>query len=161
MQENIDIIKELLQGAKVNGIYAGNKYFHSVEKMLEDYKKLDEDNNDLRRLYRRTAVKLKEKGHEELAGYFLAQINEVPTFVVEDDIDYYSEYHRLLRENQMLRGQLNDAFDRGFIHISTIQKKIDEIKSTSSQINGDYFMMNYKIDVLQEILDERNKNYGA
>lgn len=35
-----------------------------------------------------------------------------------------------------------------------IREKIEEIKMTSSQINGDYFMKNYQIEVLQELLEE-------
>lgn len=68
---------------------------------------LDKDNNDLRMLYRRTAIKLKENGKEELADYFLAQINEIPTFTVEDDIDYYSEYYRLKARNKELEKEIN------------------------------------------------------
>ena len=77
----------------------GNWYWDdgvdAIENLIKGYRELDKDNNDLRRLYRRTAVKLKEKGHEEVAGYFLAQINEVPTFTIEDDIDYYAEYYKM------------------------------------------------------------------
>lgn len=63
--------------------------------LREQVKQLDKTNNDLRLLYRRTANKLLENGKEELAGYFLAQINEVPTFTIDDDIDYYTEYYKL------------------------------------------------------------------
>ncbi len=66
-----------------------------LRKEIENLKELDKTNNDLRLLYRRTANKLLENGKDELAGYFLAQINEVPTFTVDDDIDYYKEYYKL------------------------------------------------------------------
>lgn len=74
----------------------------SLRNLLKVYKEKDKDNNDLRRLYRRTATKLRENGKEELANYFLAQINEVPTFVVDDDIDYYTEYYKLKEKNKEL-----------------------------------------------------------
>jgi transcriptional accessory protein Tex/SPT6 len=82
-----------------------------LRNLIKAYKEKDKDNNDLRRLYRRTAIKLKENGKEELADYFLAQINEVPTFTVEDDIDYYSEYHRLKEENEILKNVVSEIFN--------------------------------------------------
>ena len=77
-----------------------------IDKVLKKLRELDKDNNDLRLLYRKTAKKLMENGKEELADYFLAQINEVPTFVVDDDIDYYDEYHKLLRVTDKMAEQL-------------------------------------------------------
>jgi hypothetical protein len=59
-------------------------------------------------------------------------------------------------ENLVLRQlDINKWREKEFIHKSAIKDKIYEIKSTSSQINGDYFMNNYKIEVLQELLEER------
>lgn len=34
LEENIEIVKELLEGAKSNNIYEENKYFKSIEKLL-------------------------------------------------------------------------------------------------------------------------------
>lgn len=172
MEEYVNIIEKFINVCNEDlyteiSIKCDGHTRNAIENLLDGYKELDKDNNDLRRLYRRTAIKLKEKGHEELADYFLAQINEVPTFVVEDDIDYYSEYHRLLKENQMLRGQLNDAFDRGFIHKSVIQNKKKELEYQTLYINGitdktetqiaSLGALIGKIQVLQELLEERNK----
>ena len=78
----------------------------AIENIIERNETLDKDNNDLRRLYRRTAAKLKENGKDELAYYFLAQIDETPTFTVEDDIDYYKEYHNLLKRNKELEEEI-------------------------------------------------------
>lgn len=58
--------------------------------------KLEKTNNELRLLYRRTANKLLENGNDEMARYFLAQINEVPTFTVDTTVDYYEEYHKII-----------------------------------------------------------------
>ena len=69
---------------------------------------------------------------------------------------YKIEKLKNVLDEQSLKEALEEM-EKEYVPISVIQNKIDEIKSTSSQINGDYFMMNYKIDVLQEILNERNE----
>ena len=93
-EQSLEILKQLAETQDCS-IHWNSEYNIALDEVIQKLKELDKDNNDLRRLYRRTAIKLEEKGYEELAGYFLAQINEVPTFVVEDDIDYYEEYHKL------------------------------------------------------------------
>ena len=45
--------------------------------------------------------------------------------------------------------------EKNYISKDTIRDKINEIEMTSSQINGDYFMNNYKIQVLKELLGEK------
>lgn len=96
----------------IDCINAINDIISEYEKQIkindENYKKLanlDKTNNDLRLLYRRTANKLMENGKDEVARYFLAQIQEVPTFTVDSDIDYYEEYHKLQKENELLKFQ--------------------------------------------------------
>lgn len=63
-----------------------------------DYKarcgQLEKENNELRLIYRRTYKKLFENGHDELANYFMAQINDCPTFTVET-VDWYEECKKL------------------------------------------------------------------
>jgi len=70
-----------------------------VDKLQKDMQKeitrLNKENNDLRELYQRTYKHLYEIGNEELARYFLAQIDECPTFYVEPIVDYYEESRRL------------------------------------------------------------------
>lgn len=56
----------------------------SIEKILKNNEELIQDNLNLRDLYRRTALHLKEKGKDDLADYFLAQINEIPTMGTMD-----------------------------------------------------------------------------
>lgn len=115
IEEDIELLKSLDT--------TGDKEFtQAIKNILRELSNLDKTNNDLRLLYRRTAKKLQENGKQELAEYFLAQIDEVPTFVVDDDIDYYKEYHKqkeriteLEAENHIQRSQLMSAFDRGFI----------------------------------------------
>lgn len=116
---NIEEDIELLKSLDTTG---DKELTQAIKNILRELSNLDKTNNDLRLLYRRTAKKLQENGKEELAEYFLAQIDEVPTFVVDDDIDYYKEYHEqkeriteLEAENHIQRSQLMTAFDRGFI----------------------------------------------
>ena len=122
IEEDINILKEFINDYKIAEEIVDENLINAIENILRELSNLDKTNNDLRLLYRRTAKKLQENGKEELAGYFLAQIDEVPTFVVDDDIDYYKEYHKqkeriteLEAENRIQRSQLMSAFDRGFI----------------------------------------------
>lgn len=94
----------------IDCINAINDIISEYEKQIkindENYKKLEEldkTNNDLRLLYRRTANKLMDNGKDEMARYFFAQIEEVPTFTVDEDIDYYEEYYKLQKENEDLK----------------------------------------------------------
>ncbi len=115
IEEDIELLKNL-------DTTSDKEFTQTIKNILRELSNLDKTNNDLRLLYRRTAKKLQENGKQELAEYFLAQIDEVPTFVVDDDIDYYKEYHKqkeriteLEAENHIQRSQLMSAFDRGFI----------------------------------------------
>lgn len=84
-------------------------YFQqAIDKVVSEYKRLDEENNDLRKLYRRTAEKLQDNGKDELARYFLAQINECPTFTVDSDIDYYEGYYSLKAKIEKIRNILKE-----------------------------------------------------
>ena len=84
-------------------------YFQqAIDKVVSEYKRLDEENNDLRKLYRRTAEKLKDNGKDELTRYFLAQINEVPTFTVDSDIDYYEGYYNFKAKIEKIRNILKE-----------------------------------------------------
>lgn len=84
-------------------------YFQqAIDKIVSEYKRLDEENNDLRKLYRRTAEKLQDNGKDELARYFLAQINECPTFTVDSDIDYYEGYYSLKAKIEKIRNILKE-----------------------------------------------------
>lgn len=83
-------------------------FIQAIDKVVSEYKRLDEENNDLRKLYRRTAEKLQYNGKDELARYFLAQINECPTFTVNSDIDYYEGYYSLKAKIEKIRNILKE-----------------------------------------------------
>lgn len=152
---NIEEDIELLKSLDTTG---DTELTQAIKNILRELNNLDKTNNDLRLLYRRTAKKLQEKGKEELAGYFLAQIDEVPTFVVDDDIDYYKEYHKqkeriteLEAENHVQRSQLMTAFDRGFIS----KKKIQEILDKAEVM--DYYTLPDVINDLEKVLNLESK----
>ena len=67
----------------------------------------------------------------------------------------------LEEEGDLYRSQVNSAFDRGFIHISLIKEKIEELKKQEKEelkgMKGQdrYFVKQiyqYKIQVLEELL---------
>lgn len=104
IRDSIDIINNML--VQHSSLDFGEKDYTDIlneeerlalQNLISSYEKENKDNNDLRKLYRRTAEKLAENNKRELADYFLAQIDEVPTFTVDESIDYYSEYYRLLK----------------------------------------------------------------
>lgn len=82
----------LQENQSLNAEYERNKKEREMQQEIERLKK---ENNDLRKLYQRTYKHLFEKGNDELARYFQAQIDECPTFYVEPIIDYYEETKRL------------------------------------------------------------------
>lgn len=60
---------------------------NAIETVLQELKNKTEDNLQLINLYKKTAKKLRENGKDELADYFLAQIDAIPTFSVESSYD--------------------------------------------------------------------------
>jgi len=72
----------------------------------EEIRTLKKENNDLRKIYRNTYKHLFEIGSEELARYFMAQIDDCPTFYVEPIVDYYEENQRLNNVLNELEGDL-------------------------------------------------------
>lgn len=134
MNEDIKILERFLKSCdedldteiciKTNGLIK-----NSIENIVKAYKQKDKDNKDLRRLYRRTAEKLTENGKEELADYFLAQINEVPTFTINDDIDYYTEYYKFINGEIFSVKQLEyieENQKKYFINKKTVKEKIEK-----------------------------------
>lgn len=154
MEENIKIIEEFIEAVEEE--YEVVREKQSFEKFIKAYKQKDKENNDLRRLYRRTAEKLRENGKEELADYFLAQINEVPTFTVDDDIDYYEEYYKLLSRNKELEeenGKLKE-------HCKTLTKEKQEL-TTLALDSIPKSLVEEKIEELDKLIIETQKELGS
>lgn len=176
MEEDIMILESECYYLEELGYLRENNHFirfnQALKNLIKRYKELDKDNNDLRRLYRRTAVKLKEKGHEEVAGYFLAQINEVPTFTIEDDIDYYTEYYKMktkIRETEenlkiatamLTKGQYpeknkgDNDFNKQFIPKSKIKEIFDRLNISDIEPWSTYKVNGQILFDLQELMEE-------
>lgn len=163
--KDIEILENLLEEGFEAMCYPEAQ---AIKHLIKAYKEKDKDNNDLRRLYRRTAIKLKENEKEKLADYFLAQINEVPTFVVDDDIDYYEEYYKLRamnksleKENKTLKNVVSEIFNSEdvidkYIPVSLVEEKIEELKEDIKKGKTRYpYILEHKIEVLQELLERR------
>lgn len=179
MEEDIKILEDKLKlNVATKFDWFGEKEFQALENIIKEYKQKDKDNNDLRKLYRRTAAKLRENGKEELADYFLAQINEVPTFTVDDDIDYYEEYYKQKEKIKELEGMLKnrikytnelekDLFENCANYViskSKIKEKLKEIEKQEVQelkgLKGQdrYYIKQkfiYKKSILEELLEEK------
>lgn len=96
------------------------------------------------------------------------ELDEKFRYAVPDDmIDelYVSKklYEQLKEENQTQRKQLNDAFDRGWIHKDKIKKKKEQLikeadyKTADNPAGRVHFHkepVDYQIEALQELLEE-------
>lgn len=60
IEEDIEIVKELLKGAKEYGQYNGNQYFYSIENILSDYTRQKQINEEHRKINRRIKRKSKK-----------------------------------------------------------------------------------------------------
>ena len=101
----IERLNELVKGLREERDYLFNK---TTTESNYEIERLQKENNDLRKLYQRTYKHLFEKGNDELARYFQAQIDECPTFYVEPIIDYYKETERLKSIIKEVREYLTD-----------------------------------------------------
>lgn len=173
MKEDIETLEELIDEYKSCAVIGldmqvdvtfREKQYRALEHLIKAYKEKDKDNNDLRRLYRRTAVKLRENGKEELADYFLAQINEVPTFTVDDDIDYYTEYYKLKEENEDLKNLANNKkwispcyVAQNYIPVSLVEEKIEELNRKIKYEDNEKVIiwLHKQRKILQELLEKR------
>lgn len=126
------------------------------KEISKDYEKeierLNKENNDLRRIYKNTYNKLFEKGNDELARYFQAQIDDCPTFYVEPIIDYYEETKRLnniINEfdkwlgEELKDGNLQNSYYGGMCwksvkaqYMERIIEKLQELKGAKKQNDG-------------------------
>ena len=96
--------------------------------------------------YLEKRIKNSRRIFEEVGTYTF--LDEEIMTIIEELIEGYKTY----------RGQLNGAFDRGFIPISVIQNKIDEIETSMNKARPfDLSYIEYcedRIEVLQELIEE-------
>ena len=82
-----------------------------IDELLKENENLVQDNLDLIDLYKRTAIHLREIGKEELANYFLAQIDEIPTL---GTMDLYRNWINRSKVEE-LRKKIHDNLDKNGI----------------------------------------------
>jgi hypothetical protein len=99
----------------------------------------------------------------------LAQIEEIPTFFVEDDIDYYEEYHKFMNGEIYSAKQLKNIEKnqkKYFINKLVIREKIEELKKIKKDYEENYIgilkdyhydlgLITGKIQVLEELLEDK------
>lgn len=78
-----------------------------IDKLLKENENLVQDNLDLIDLYKRTAQYFRKQGKEDLALYFLAQIDETPTF---GTMDLYRNWINRSKVEE-LRKKIHDDLD--------------------------------------------------
>jgi len=103
------------------------------DKLQQKLEKLEKENNDLRRIYQNTYKKYLESGNDEMARYFMAQIDACPTFYVAPIIDYYKEYNKLenIRKEtiEYVKKQLNNIMAYERTTLKNVLNMLDEGKA--------------------------------
>ena len=132
MEEDIKTLEELLKASKENDMYEGNKYFKSLEYFIKEYQDLKEI----------------EENHRKENGELREQVKEL-----EEDLT--SVY-------------LKGIYDERDKRIALVKEKIEELDRKITYIesqytnggqncNSNYLSALYQKQVLQELLEERNK----
>lgn len=83
-EERLELEQELL--LTCSKAQAINKYIDELEEnaiLTNQWYKSQQENKQLKELYRKTCEHLFNIGNDELARYFQAQINECPTFTTQ------------------------------------------------------------------------------
>ena len=129
MEEDIKTLEELLKASKENDMYEGNKYFKSLEYFIKEYQDLKE----IEESHRKENGELRERAKE------------------------------LEEENQQLEAIKDEAIRRynlESIPTSLVEETIEELNKAyedSKDENGEseYYYPDYKIRVLEELLEKR------
>lgn len=154
IEEDIKIVKELLKGAKDYGQYNGNKYFYSIENIIQEYTRQKQINEE----HKKENVKLMKALNvvEKEKGEWIEDCNDLKKKVKE--LEEQVEYDKTHIYTPMTI-QLNYILKR------KIEDKIEELKEENYQISLESKVVfdtgimknNFKIQVLKELLQEGNK----
>lgn len=140
-----------------------------LNKQEKEINRLDKDNNELKRIYKKTAEHLAKIGKTELSEYFYAQIDLVPTFYVGEIIDYYKEYYKQKEIIKKLELNIKDLKNQtqiisplyvkeNYISKETIKNKIAKLKDKEQEFTdgqgywGSDKSLPLKIEILEELL---------
>lgn len=148
MEEDIEILEKMInressvykrnrRGNKEIKFEVNSNYYKAIENLLKAYKELKEENKETVKDNFRLKNELETKRKEYQETYK----------------DVREELKELKKENQVLQKQLNGAFDRGFIPVSKIKEKIEELR----EIHKERDFTNkesYYLDCYKELLGE-------
>lgn len=106
IEEDIKIVKELLKGAKDYGQYNGNKYFYSIENILQDYTRQKQINEQYQKINEELREKIKAleenrmfKNNKVLVSrYFKLKDNSIPKQKIKDKIEEYYKKWKKIKE---------------------------------------------------------------
>ena len=110
IEEDIKNIKELIKGAKDYGEYEGNKYYKSMEKLLYDYtrqKQINEEHKRINGELRERVKELEENNKTQIMSPYYVKENYIPKQVVIDKIE----------ENKQILDKTNDGNLRERLYI--------------------------------------------
>ena len=96
IEDNIENIRELIQAAKIYGEYEGNKYYKSIENILQDYtrqKQINEEHQKINGELREKVKELECENKEYKKKYLALLIGQFP-----DTTETYKKYKKQLEE---------------------------------------------------------------
>ena len=111
IEEDIEIVKELLKGAKEYGQYNGNQYFYSIENIASDYtrqKQINEEHKNINAELREKVKELEKENGDWIKAYqeekdkqFDILRNSIPKQIIIEKIE---EYYKKMEED---KGKVN------------------------------------------------------
>ena len=135
----------------------------AIENLLKRYKELEEENKKYKKLANKNLeneIILREKNAPEDIYLLQNRIEELEK--VNSSIKYLNEGLRL--DKNILTDMVNDLQEqrRNSIPISVIQNKLEKLKEKEQELSDDEGFWGssellYQINILEELLEERNK----
>ena len=116
--EQIENIRDIIAD-KDSKYWLGENGIQGIRNILNQLERIKQDNFEIKQTYRNVARRLNELGNTELSGYMLAQINDVPTWTVEDSDNYISK--------QIIRDKLTEFKNSSgcFREIAVLKKLLE------------------------------------
>lgn len=148
IEEDIKIVKELLKGAKDYGQYNGNKYFHSIENILQDYTRQEQINEQ----------------HQNINGELREKVKELEEENMQKDLEIIGKEEYTEANMKEIISQYYTA-NEDCIQKQKIKDKIEELKRQRRELGFKTYLKKEdiinddreivcKIQGLQELLQE-------
>ena len=137
----LEELNELFNKTHINNTKERNALYN----ILSDYKRVLKINEVL--LKENEEIRIKNNAIKRESEAYAEHMSRLDN---ELNLEKEKSKYEWIRQNCLPQELVNKLY----IPIQKVKDKIEEIKMTSSQINGDYFMNNYKIEVLQKLLEK-------